>query len=386
MGIEHVIWAPFRPIFYTFGITTSYPMEKVLLYNRRLILLTTFGLALLYMVLNLAYASFLNKDVSLLTVFLYSMLGLLAVGSLTGIYYLVTDRRRWWVGVVTLGVGFFILTRFSYLMIYDVLPNFGHTSYNRTPRTYGEFLVLTIPRFYYYSALALVLALVLRYGSSLNAKFKAEQAALLAETQKQAAAMKAEEMELRTWGAYTNPHLFHNELSAVAGELENEGHPAQRQYLARRLQLLADISKYNTENVRNDRRIVVVRQELEQLENYLRSRDVGRPGHLHPVLEVVGEVKAQKIVPMTLVYLAEGAFKHGDLTSEPLVIRIVLRDELIHIRFRNRIPTVPKVRESLGSGLDIVRRRLELALGNGFSFDAAPRGRYFEVVLTIYQS
>ena len=103
------------------------------------------------------------------------------------------------------------------------------------------------------------------------------------------------------------------------------------------------------------------------------------------MLEVVGPIKAQKIVPMTLVYLAEGAFKHGDLISEPLVIRIELRDDVIHVRFRNRIPAVPRVRESIGSGLDVVRRRLELALNDKFSLEAAPNGRYFEATLNIYQ-
>ena len=361
-------------------------MEKILAYNRKLIWFAAFGLALLYLVLNLAYAPYLNKNVSLPTVFFYSVLGLLAIGSLTGIYYLVTDKHRWWIGLIALGTGFFILTRFSHLMIYDILPNFGYDNYNGTPRTYGEFALLTVPRFYYYSALALALALVMRYGSSLIAKFEAEQAQLVADKEKQMAAMKAEEMELRAWGAYTNPHLFHNELSAVADELEDEDHLVQRQHLAQRLQLLVDISKYNTENVRNDRRVVVFKQELKQLENYLQSRDVGKPDYLHPVLEVVGPVKAQKIVPLTLVYLAEGAFKHGDLVSEPLVIRIELRDDLVRIRFKNRIPAVPKVHESMGSGLDIVRRRLELALRNRFEFEALPKGHYFEATLNIYQS
>lgn len=337
-----------------------------------------FGLVIALFSMNLIYNHILDKD--LWNTSRYTVLSVVAIYTLAAAYYflLFNSKRKWGILLfLAILVFLFYSTR---AVIFEIFPQWDNELYNVGQQPdMKAYVMIMLPRLFYYSFIAIAIVLNLRIGMLLLRTMRAEM-------EKIAAIQQAKEMELRAWGAYTNPHLFHNELNGIANELADEDYPEKRQYVARRLTLLAEISKYNTENVRYDRRIVVIKRELEQLENYLESRDVGRPGYVRPVVDVIGAVKAQKIVPMTLVYLAEGAFKHGDLVHEPLAIRVELQDAQIGITFKNRISTASRAKESLGSGLDVIRRRLELAIPGRFSFEAGAKGAYFEAVIIINQS
>ncbi len=367
-----------------FGGLISFTMENIYAFHKRALILLFTAFTIGYFMLNLSFNPFLNKEVSSINVLLYSLLGFMSICSLGGVYYLVTSKKYWYIGLLLLPVAFILLTALSRLMIYDVFPQIGHTAYSKISRTYKEFAILSIPRFYYYSIAALFFVFVVRYGMALVDKFKAENEKIRSELDKLEADKKALKMEIRVWGSYTNPHLLFNELNNIESKLLAWQNPAAGQ-LAKRIRILADIMQYNAENVLNDRLIVVIEKELAQLNRYLESRDVGRSGYSRTVVDIQGEPAGHKIVPMTLVYPTENAYTHGDLRAAPLTIRIAFTHNTLKIVFRNKIPAEKPRSQSLGSGLEITRRRLELAMPDRFLLTTHEDESYFETVLTIYQ-
>lgn len=336
---------------------------------------TNIGFIAALFAMNLCYNFILDRN--LWKAAGYTVISVLVIYLLAGFYFLLTSSRlrKWGAWLMPTAIILLFLTSRS--VIYDILPQWDSEVYGGTNKTtLREYVLIMIPRFFYYSFIALAIALNIRMGFQAIRGMKIE-------IEKIEADKTAKEMELRAWGAYTDPHFLHNELRNVAHELVLADSDGKRAFLEKRLNILADISVYNSKNVFNDRRIVVFSKELQQLEKYLESRDTGTESYLKPVLEVQGESMGHKIVPMTLVYLAEGAFKHGDLLAEPLHIQIRLMHDRSEIRFRNRIASTAKTTKSLGSGLSIVRRRLELAMPERFTWRAAEHGPHFEVAITI---
>jgi|GEM_PF-1765431 len=353
-----------------------------------------------YLLFNVSFNIKLDTEASPVAVLLYSLLVLLIIYVLTGVYYVITLPKVWPWGLLLLVACYVLLAKYAHLILYEVLPNFGHEALQRVKRGMDEFLLMNAPRFFYYSWLALFFVFHYRDVRNIerNARIekedaevkeraaRAELARVEAEKKELLAAEKAREMELQSWNGYTNTHFLQNELEVQAAELVYATSRERREALANRLKRIAQISDYNNQNVAKNRRTVVFEREWQQLLNYLELRDLGRESCLQPVVEQIGVPMGHKLVPMTLVYLAEGAFKHGDLLSEPLHIRIGLHHDRLDIRFRNRLPRSPKHVDTLGSGLTVVKRRLELAMPGKFTWEAGAKGSHFEVYISIDQT
>lgn len=358
-------------------------MKKVKHYYRRLFVLLNVGLVLLLLAMNLGYNYYLEKN--LLNAAAYTALAVLAIYLLAAAYYFLTSRRMWKWGLV-----FFVLVVLVIMMttrraIYDIFPQWGHELYESIERAnLREYALIMIPRFFYYSLIAILLVLNYRMGMVILRKIQVEQDKAEEERKRTEAERNAWQMELRAYGAYMNPHFLFNELRDIKGELHGFRDP-KAAHLARRIEGLESIAHYNATNVAEERRIVVVERELEQLQRYLHARHNENGTYPKTVLEIQGEPAGHKIVPMALVFLAENAYTHGNLRTAPLAIRIEHGDDALKAVFRNRIPAEKPKAQSLGSGLEITRRRLELAMPQRFSLVANEREGEFCVTLTIHQ-
>ncbi|WP_257667200.1 histidine kinase [Parapedobacter tibetensis] len=339
-----------------------------------------------FLAINISYNIMLREHVNMANVVLYSFLALAAIYILMGCFYLLFSGRRWGWGVLLLTAMVIVLVFFSHRLIYDVFPQLldiePSTGQRRPLR---EFIVMSIPRLYYYTAIALLFVAFHRLSQALVRRANAEKVALQAEVDRLKAEKMAQEMEMRAWGAYLNPHLLYNELDGIEGELVSWEDPRAEQ-LAHRVRILADTLRYNARNVLENRSIVVFEKELDQLERFLEARNTGQPDFKATVLDVHGEVAGQKIVPMTLVYLAENAFKHGDFRTEPLKISVHLTDDQLVACFRNRIRLGASTDRSLHSGMDVIKRRLELAMPGRYHITTKEENGDFEVTVSIDQN
>src|SRR5690606_36267578 len=110
--------------------------------------------------------------------------------------------------LILCAIGLLFIT--SRWVIYDILPQWDDEVYGGVDKaTLGEYVLIMIPRFFYYSFIAMAIALNIRIGFLALRGMKTE-------FEKMEANKTAKEMELRAWGAYTDPHFLKNELRGLA--------------------------------------------------------------------------------------------------------------------------------------------------------------------------
>lgn len=349
----------------------------------RLFVLLNVGIMILLLTMNLGYNYYLGKN--LWNAAAYTGLAIVAIYSLATGFYFMTSSRLWKWGAPFFLVVVAIIILTSRRAIYDIFPQWGHELYESIERaSLQEYILIMIPRFFYYSLLAILLVVNYRLGMVFLHKMRIEQDKAAEEMKRVAAEQKAWQMELVAYGAYMNPHFLFNELKDIRAELQELQAPRAKR-LVRRIEALERMAHYNAVNVVENRRVVVVELELEQLKRYLRARHKTNKNYPAAVLELQGTPAGHKIVPMVLVFLAENAFTHGDLRVEPLRIHITLQADALQASFRNRIPAEKPDTQSIGSGLAITRRRLELAMPGKFTLDSESRFGEYRVTLTILQ-
>ncbi|GGG96560.1 hypothetical protein GCM10007415_34710 [Parapedobacter pyrenivorans] len=335
--------------------------------------------------LNTVYNLKMREEVNIVNVLAYTALSLVVIYILMGNFFLIFSRTTWVWGLLLMGVVVYAIIKVNHKLIYDIFPSSLKVIPNRqTDRTLEEFIIMAIPRLYYYTIIALFLVAAHRLSAALINMFKTTREKLEVDIARLEAEKRAQEMELRALGGHFNPHFQYNELNGIEDELlalmGEQGKP-----LGRRIQSLADILKYNAENVLENRAIVVIEKELGLLDLYLNARDNGRTDLKQPVLQIIGESAGEKIVAMTLIYLAENAYTHGRFDTEPLTIIIDFKDDYFSVCFRNQIGRKNTNQSASGGGLAVVRRRLELAFDDRYALDTRVDGDFFEVTLTIHQ-
>jgi len=150
-----------------------------------------------------------------------------------------------------------------------------------------------------------------------------------------------------------DPHFFFNSLS-VLSSLIYENTDLSADYISHLAKHYRYILETNTDNV------VTVEKELEILDSYfflikIRYQDL-------IILSVKLSVQTRsscKILPHSLLMLAENAVKHNVFTKDNLLVIEVLEDEE-YIIVRNNINRRKLLQESTGIGLKNIRKRYDL--------------------------
>ncbi|PTQ97912.1 histidine kinase [Mucilaginibacter yixingensis] len=123
--------------------------------------------------------------------------------------------------------------------------------------------------------------------------------------------------------------------------------------------------------------------EVEQVENLIYLHQVRQK--LQVELRVDEQATELPIIPLVLLTLTENAFKHGNLRDnvETARIEIYIENEHLHIQTVNTINHTAARNSSL-TGLSNIRKRLEVAYSQRFSFTYGPtEANTFRVHLSI---
>jgi len=169
------------------------------------------------------------------------------------------------------------------------------------------------------------------------------------------------ELEIQTLRSHLNPHLLFNCLTGLRGLIAQDAVKA-REFagnLARFLRAVVDSENKKT---------IPIRQELAICEDFIRLEELrGRSIHLQ--VDLRDRDRDVFIPPLTLVTLLENAVKHGlRRNGDPLPVTISGdRPDSNHFRLRVQQPgTLQRpTDEQNHAGLDLIRRQLEMVLGQG---------------------
>lgn len=188
------------------------------------------------------------------------------------------------------------------------------------------------------------------------------------EAQRQALAFELDRSEyertavatrLRLLQAQVEPHFLFNTLANVR-ELVDSGSPQASTVLGSLIAYLRAAVPRLHESV------TTLGQELELVRAYLEVMHMRMPDRLQFTLHADVAATALSCPPMTLLTLVENAVRHGIDPSEEggrIDIRVRVRDQRCHAEVIDTGVGLMQVGTGLGTGLDNLRERLQLAFG-----------------------
>ncbi len=151
-----------------------------------------------------------------------------------------------------------------------------------------------------------------------------------------------------------NPHFLFNSLNFLYAQVYPHSESAAKGIL-----LLSETMRYALHEDNTGK--VMLAQEVTHLHNYIELNQLRFRNQLQVQFEVVGNVQFLMILPLVLITFVENCFKHGELAdpANPLVIRLVVKQNLLTFHTRNKKRHGPKER-STGIGLANIQKRLSI--------------------------
>ena len=139
--------------------------------------------------------------------------------------------------------------------------------------------------------------------------------------------------ELNMLRAHIAPHFLFNTLNNLYALAQRPGAD-----LSTPIHALSELMRYA---VKNDRPLVPMSEEHEQVMRYVELQRLRYARPLNLVLDIPTNVQAALVPPMVLLPLVENAFKHGDPchASIPLLLRLDLHGDRLRIHCSNAATT-----------------------------------------------
>ena len=165
--------------------------------------------------------------------------------------------------------------------------------------------------------------------------------------------------ELRALQSQINPHFLFNALNTLYGTIPREAGGARRMVLN-----LAEVFRYF---LQSDRTYVPLAQEMEIVRAYLEVEQLRLGDRLKVEIDVDDDSQHVPIPVLSVQPLVENAIKHGVArSSAPGYVRIRSHrvSERLYISVENSRSGVPPETTGTGTGLQNVRRRLEICYGS----------------------
>ena len=165
------------------------------------------------------------------------------------------------------------------------------------------------------------------------------------------------EAELSNLRSQINPHFLLNTLNNIYALTAINTQKAQ--------EAIQDLSKMLRHMLYDYQRSEIeLRDEVEFLKNYIRLMKLrqGPSVEVNTSFHITNE--QQKVAPMIFISLVENAFKHGVNPAVPCTINITIQandKQIVCDIVNSNHPKTSTDRSGHGVGLELVRRRLELA-------------------------
>ncbi len=225
---------------------------------------------------------------------------------------------------------------------------------------------------YFYSRKAILREKELRRALEKNEKLIQEKQAL-------------EKRRLQTESAFLrsqiNPHFLQNTLNFLYSKTRQ--HSAE---ISEGVLLLSDIMRYSLQATQKQEDTSQLKEEMEHLQNLIKLQQLRFGNQLNIKMNTEGNWEQLTIPPLTLITLAENAFKYGEMHEEqhPVTIKLCVPTGEKELQFtvRNKKKTGP-VEISYGIGHDNIRNRLAMKYGDNFTLTAQNEEHFYTVHLTI---
>lgn len=179
--------------------------------------------------------------------------------------------------------------------------------------------------------------------------------------------------------AQINPHFLHNTLNFLYAK----SLPYSPE-LSEGILTLSDIMRYALSEGNAKDGKAPLKDEIEHVWNVIKINQLRFSNKLNVNFNVTGVTEGITIIPFVLITIVENAFKHGDLKDQghPIEVSLEVKGKRLRFWCTNKKKTGPK-ELSTGVGLDNIRKRLDLAYGNNYSFNIRNEAEFYSTELII---
>jgi LytS/YehU family sensor histidine kinase len=244
---------------------------------------------------------------------------------------------------------------------------------NGSSETYGALLIMMI----LFTGAKYFMA-----GATQQIKLKEEEKKRIkAEIELKELEHKQSQAELNLLKSQVNPHFLFNSLNSIYSLILSNSDIA-----ADTVMKLSDLMRYLLESSKKKK--VLVTSEFDFLQNYI-DLEVIRLGKKAKVIcNFSGELGGKIISPLLLIPFVENCFKHGIGVSSKdniIDISVAMVDDTIVLKTKNNIAPQrinPATKKS-GTGIDNVKKRLELLYPNKYTLDIKQSDNEYSVNFTL---
>ena len=202
------------------------------------------------------------------------------------------------------------------------------------------------------------LAILLLWGSC-YAAFCFREIGNRSETDRMRLLASSKDLQLSTLRNQLNPHFLFNSFNMLRSLVESDP-AAARDAITH----LAEMMRHSLSTVSHN--TISVARELEFVESHVALERLRYEERLRVTADVPDDLRHRRIPPMLLHTLVENAVKYGidqDLTGVDVAYRIWIESGSLRLEVSNSGSLV-KTGNSAGTGLENVRRRLDLLYGS----------------------
>lgn len=177
--------------------------------------------------------------------------------------------------------------------------------------------------------------------------------------------------------ASLNPHMLYNIIPMLEYTVEFMPEKASEA-----LKILNRMMVYYLRNAHEG--LIPILDEVQQAKNLIALNHIRSFKKANLKIELSGDLKEIKTIPMLVLLLVENIFKYGVLDDPnfPAKLRIALENNILSIRTENKINNM-KSEVSTGIGLQNLKERLDHFYPDKHSFKAEAKGDVFVVALEL---
>jgi sensor histidine kinase YesM len=282
-------------------------------------------------------------------------------------YHLISNNKKFFSFVKTTAA--FILVIFAYhIFLYNYFPQALQRKYSSVSDLFSSMIKGVIPM--------LILSYCFAYVTVLREALKQRR---ILEAQKILLEAQISQANFNFLKAQINPHFLHNTLNFLYAK----SLPYSEE-LSEGILTLSDIMRYALDQGNQKDGKAPLKDEIEHVENVIKISQLRFSNQLNVNFEVTGKLEGAMIIPFVLITLVENAFKHGDLKNPayPIEIKVNVKNGKLNFFCRNRKRSGPK-QLSTGIGLENIRKRLDMAYGDAYTFTAKDETDFYTTELNI---
>lgn len=288
-------------------------------------------------------------------------------------------KRKTWIFIIIIILAFFLyLVGFNHLSIvspetHKIIEHWKRHNNRPIPRSLLFFSPGPI--------ILYLITLIFSSGSKILEQW------FMAEKMKEMVTKQQLETELSMLRSQVNPHFLFNTLNSIytlALIKDDNAAPA--------VMKLSKIMRYTLEEAQNNN--ISLASEMEFSKNYVQLQQLRLSQNTTVKTDIKGDLDHTFIPPLILIPFIENAFKYGVSAHEASEIFIGINispeengKNKIEFRCTNPILKTQSETEGTGSGIENVRKRLNLVFGKDnyhLLTHAINDGKNYEVVLTLY--